>query len=291
MATSPWVMVPDFRSRSAEPPMPLAGSTKPEAARSRSFTFMLASKGVLAESWGLIGPAFPDRLALPPPGKLTLNSKGNFEVAEKSVTSTLSLSYSCGLAVEFAFPTASFPFFISSFATDSAGASPDFAGSVACFALVPPRLEKFQTPFADLSNVICGWSRTISVTFNCLEKMRGINSTPTFTDFAVMNGDLLKAGSSAMLTSSTPTLPDKIERLNSPNVTGLPKAFVSSDSILGRKLLTLMNRGSAIKMTKMIAIAIPMIFIRRLLNCIFAPNFQIEIPLQRTQRWGRRVLL
>ena len=59
--------------------------------------------------------------------------------------------------------------------------------------------------------------------------MSGINSTPTSNDFAVMNGDLLKAGSSAMLTFSTPTLPPKSERLISPNVTGRPNAFVTSD--------------------------------------------------------------
>ena len=71
--------------------------------------------------------------------------------------------------------------------------------------------------------------------------MSGINSTPTSNDFAVMNGDLLKAGSSAMLTFSTPTVPLKSERLRSPKVTGRPKAFVTSDSIFGRKLLTLMK--------------------------------------------------
>ena len=57
--------------------------------------------------------------------------------------------------------------------------------------------------------MILGSSSSIPVTFNCFEKMSGITSTPTSNDFAVMNGDLLKAGSSAMLTSSTPTVPLK----------------------------------------------------------------------------------
>ena len=57
--------------------MPLAGSMKPEAAMSMFFTFIEASKGVLAESCGLIGPALPVTLALPPPGRLTVSSNGN----------------------------------------------------------------------------------------------------------------------------------------------------------------------------------------------------------------------
>src|SRR4029077_7507651 len=183
-------------SKLAEPPIPVAGSTKPDAAMSMSFTFKATSKGVLAASFGFMGPALPDTLALPPPGRLMDNLNGNCDVAEKSVNSIFSLSYTFGLAVEFALPTVSFPSLISNLATDSAGGAPGLAGSEDCFALDPPRLEKFQLPLVDLSNIICGPSRTIPVTFNSLEKMSGINSTPTFNDFAVMNGNLLNAGSS-----------------------------------------------------------------------------------------------
>ncbi len=60
-----------------------------------------------------------------------------------------------------------------------------------------------------------------------------------------------------MLTSSTPTLPQRIERLNSPSVTCRPKAFVNSDSIFGRKLLTLIRNGSATNSTRKTATVIP----------------------------------
>ena len=106
----------------------------------------------------------------------------------------------------------------------------------------------------------------IPVMFSFLEKMSGIISTPTFNDFIVINGDLLKAGSSPMLTFSTPTSPPKIERLNSPSVTGLPRALVSSDSIFGLKLLMLMNSGSAMRITTTAATTIPAIFQVRLLT-------------------------
>jgi hypothetical protein len=98
------------------------------------------------------------------------------------------------------------------------------------------------------------------VTLSCLEKIKGISFTPTLKDFAVTNGDWLKAGSSAMLMLSTPTVPVRIDRLRFPTVTGRPKAFVTSDSIFGRKLLTLIRSGSAIRSTNKAATAIPAIF-------------------------------
>ncbi len=104
--------------------------------------------------------------------------------------------------------------------------------------------------------------------FSCLEKMRGFTSTPIFNDFIVINGDLLKAGSSAMLTSFTPTSPLRIERLISPSVTGRPRALASIDSIFGRKLLMLMKKGSAIRITTTAATTIPAILRVRLLICI-----------------------
>ena len=166
-------------------------------------------------------------------------------------------------------PTDNFPSLISSLAIERFWDPPDFAGSGALFLLAPPRLEKFQVPLEALSRVIWGSSSSIPVMFSCLEKMSGITSTPTFNDFIVINGDLLKAGSSAMLTFSTPTLPLKSERLSSPSVTGRPKALVSSDSIFGRKLLMLMKSGSAIRITTTAATTIPAIFRVRLLNCIW----------------------
>ncbi len=201
--------------------MPLAASMKPEAARSTLFTFKVTSRGVLDESCGLIGPAFPERLAFPPPGKVAFSLRGNWDVYEKFVTSTFTLSYTWFFFAEFALPTINFPSLISSLATEKfwAAEAPDFSGSGVFFSPAVPRLEKFHTPFGAFSNVIWGSFSAIRVTFNCLEKISGISATPTLSDFAVMKGDLLKAESSAMLMSSITTLPDRMERLRSPNFT------------------------------------------------------------------------
>src|SRR5262249_9913955 len=72
-----------------------------------------------------------------------------------------------------------------------------------------------------------------------------------------MKDDLLKAGSSAMLMFSIPTVPDRIERLRSHNFTWRPKAFVASDSIFGRKLFTLIRNGSATISRRKTATTIP----------------------------------
>ena len=65
--------------------------------------------------------------------------------------------------------------------------------------LAAARLEKFHFPFGPLSSTIDGSSNVSPVMFSCFEKMSGINSTPIFRLFAVRKGDLLNAGSSAML--------------------------------------------------------------------------------------------
>ncbi len=56
------------------------------------------------------------------------------------------------------------------------------------------------------------------VTCRVLEKISGMISTPTLSDFAVTNGSLLKAGSSAIVMLSADTLPENIERLRLPNL-------------------------------------------------------------------------
>src|SRR5437667_3068443 len=95
-------------------------------------------------------------------------------------------------------------------------------------------LEKFHFPLAVFSNAICGESSVMSVTLIFLEKINGISSTPTFSDFAVTNGDFPNAGSSAMAILSAPTLPERIDKLRSPTVTCLPKAALASDCTVGR---------------------------------------------------------
>src|SRR5208283_5727411 len=81
---------------------------------------------------------------------------------------------------------------------DAAALLPDplgsaFFGSAGAF---PPMDEKFHLPLGSFSNVTCGFSITICVTFTCLEKIKGHNSTPTLTELAVRNGPELNLGSS-----------------------------------------------------------------------------------------------
>ena len=118
-------------------------------------------------------------------------------------------------------------------------------------------LEKFHFPLAVFSNAICGESSVMSVTLIFLEKINGISSTPTFSDFAVTNGDFPNAGSSAMAILSAPTLPERIDKLRSPTVTCLPKAALASDCTVGRNLFTLISRGNAIRIRRRTATAIP----------------------------------
>ena len=78
----------------------------------------------------------------------------------------------------------------------------------------------------------------ISVTFTCSEKISGINSTPTFTFFAVRNGPVLNFGSSLMDKSSIPNEPPSIDKLKFPTETLRPRASEAFASIVGRNLFT-----------------------------------------------------
>src|SRR6185295_6175604 len=166
--------------------------------------------------------------------------------------------------------TTSLPLLTFSLPTERSGGA-DWLDVVAdaLFSDVLPKLEKFQVPLAPFSSVIWGSSRVISVTFNCFEKMSGISSTPTLRDFAVMNHDLLKVGSSAIAMFSPPTLPDRIDRLRLPTVTWRPNALLASDWILGRKLFTLIRNGSAISVTRKTATAIPTMRNQRFFMIVF----------------------
>ncbi len=160
-------------------------------------TLTAISNGVLAASDGADRTGFPE-ISRPPAGQSRVSLKGNCEVAEKFVTAISTLSYSDGLA-RIRFPDHQLAVVNVQLAHGKIGgepARPTWAPLL--FVEAPPRLEKFQVPLVALSNVICGCSSTISVTFSCFEKISGISSTPIFSDCAVINGDLLKAGSSAI---------------------------------------------------------------------------------------------
>ncbi len=85
MVASPllWACVPfEFTDplKLATPEMPELGSINPDAPASKFFTSSLACTGVMDASFGLIGPAVPSRLIVPPPGNPAANVKGNCEV-------------------------------------------------------------------------------------------------------------------------------------------------------------------------------------------------------------------
>src|SRR5260370_19696181 len=121
---------------------------------------------------------------------------------------------------------------------------------VAAAALLLPRLEQFHlSPFSERTRAISGRFNDRSVTCSAFEKIRGINSTPTFKDLAFTNGALLKAGSSAMEISSAVTPPFKIDKERFPTLTCRPRALVNSDSIRGRDTLTSTKQGIAMTIT------------------------------------------
>src|SRR5205823_1696032 len=145
---------------------------------------------------------------------------------------------------------------------DKGGVCPALEGGVAPVFLVGlavPIVEKFHFPERSRNRLTCGCESVSSVTCSVFEKINGIISTPTLRACALMNGELLKAGSSAMAMLSAARLPDHSERLRLPTVTLRPRALVSSDSIRGRKLFTLTTNGRIRTTTTNIAITIPII--------------------------------
>src|SRR5580765_1993629 len=195
------------------PEMPAAGSRKPDCARFNLRMVTLASSGVWAALSALMGPVLPSIFRLPLAGSSAVISTGNEEVNEKLVTLILTLSYTCGFSVDPACETVRRPSSTLSLATDRLGLPLEGDAVFGADVFLPPRLEKFHfSPFSDLTRLISGCCKVSSVTFKVLEKISGIISTPTLSDLACTNGDLLKAGSSAMEMLSAETLPESSER-------------------------------------------------------------------------------
>src|SRR5579872_33034 len=122
-------------------------------------------------------------------------------------------------------------------APDGGGACPALDGGVApvFFAgLAVPMLEKFHLPLRSRKRFTCGCESVSSVMCRVFEKIKGTISTPTFSACALMKGELLNEGSSAIAILSAARLPDHSERLRFPSVTLRPSAVVSSASIRGR---------------------------------------------------------
>ena len=239
----------------------------------------------MAASLALIAPALPSSFSVPPAGRSAVSLNGKEESKEKLLTSMFTLSYTRGCSLEPARLTVRRPSLTASLATERFGLTLDddcdetgsdfaaagFAG-VAAFCVgeadwedfLLPRLEKFHfSPFCERTRLICGPSRVRSVTCSALEKISGINSTPTFKDFACTKGDWLKAGSSAMEMLSAVTPPESSESERFPTFTCRPSASVSSDSRRGRNRLASMKKGSAMAITIRMPITIPKILRKR----------------------------
>src|SRR5579871_2979720 len=105
----------------------------------------------MAESAGLIGPAFPSRAIVPPPCTCAEREKGNAAPLEKSCTSI----FTCSSARGFQWPTVLLkvrrPLVIfTSFTERSSGRRAEDGVLVGGGALdFPPKLEKFQSPEGD----------------------------------------------------------------------------------------------------------------------------------------------
>src|ERR1700730_369666 len=94
------------------------------------------------------------------------------------------------------------------------------------------------------SSVTSGLSIIMRVMLRSLCKIRGSSSTPTLTDFAVRNGELLNLGSSAMDKLSAASEPLKSERLRLPTSTLRPRAAEAFSSIVGRNWFTGIRKGA-----------------------------------------------
>src|SRR5713101_6185843 len=244
-------------SKSAKPVIPAPGSTNADWERSSLLMFNFACRGVSETSCVLIGPSVPSSFTLPPPGRRIDAVTGNALPMLKFRIEMSTLSYTIGLRLAGIAPKEILPSVSSSLATFRLLVLVDFSG---VFFSELPSEEKFHTPAWLRSSAISGSSMTNSVTLSCLLKIRGINSTPTLSDFALINGALLNLGSSAMESWSARTPPENRLRLKLPTVTGRPRASLSLDSICGRKLLTFTRKGSAMAATSSTATTIPMIF-------------------------------
>src|SRR5271170_6318526 len=117
-------------------------------------------------------------------------------------------------------------------------------------------------------------------TSSFFEKINGSSATPTLRDFVVKNGDLLKAGSSAMETSETVTPPERIERLISPTLTWRPNAVVICVSSVGLNWLALMKSGRQRTIKNNTTMTPPTI----MRGFFFMASLQSELPATRPGR-------
>src|SRR5215469_3758182 len=144
-------------------------------------------------------------------------------------------------------------FFSAGFAVLCSGAAGWVAEGVDSPPGLVPKLEKFHLPSGLRRSATWGFVSVILRTSSVFEKTSGSTLTPTFSACAWMKGVLLKEGSSAIEMLSAARLPDQSDNLRFPTVTWRPRALVSSDSIRGRKVFTLITKGRM--MTMMIRIA------------------------------------
>src|SRR6476646_7035057 len=125
-----------------------------------------------------------------------------------------------------------------------------------------------------------GFCTVSEVTLSCLEKISGISCTPTFTDDALRNGPLLKAGSSAMVMSLAVAPPLNRDASSLPIWTVRLSAAEIFFSRSGRKLSTLINSGTAITMSRRTPTMIPEITRKRFIEKCYQKALIYQKPLK-----------
>src|SRR5579864_3613677 len=163
---------------------------------------------------------------------------------------------------------------IAGFPAGCCGAALDSAAPLC--AVLLPIVEKFHLPEGERSSETCGLVSVMSRISSVLEKMSGTMFTPTLRDSAFTNGASPNPGSSAMVILSAARLPDHSDRLRLPTVTLRPSAFVNSDSMRGRKSLTLITNGRTRTRTIRTAMMIAIHFNARFMAVNLLPSLQLD---------------
>src|ERR1700722_2518196 len=143
-------------SKDARPETSGDTSFIPERARSSCVTLRLTWTGVLAESAGSIGPAFPSSLMSPPPDTLAESEKGNAEVLEKSRTSMFTCSIVRGFQWAIVLLKERRQLVILTIFTERSKGMRVEEGDPAPAVLDLPSPEKFQSPEPDCNSAISG---------------------------------------------------------------------------------------------------------------------------------------
>jgi hypothetical protein len=113
-----------------------------------------------------------------------------------------------------------------------APAAPDGPSDTSAETFLPlgccPTLEKFHRPEAERNKATCGFCSAIERMCTVREKISGMRSIPTSSDWARTNGAALKAGSSLTEMSAAFRLPRRADKSRCPIVISRPSMALNS---------------------------------------------------------------